>query len=1063
MRLRIRPFQLGGLLLAACLLLSAAPLDAQYFGRNNPQFRTFDFQVLQTEHFDIYYYPEAEEGVRDAARMAERWYTRLSQILGHEFELRQPLILYASHADFQQTNILGSPVGEGTGGVTESAKQRVIMPLAHTYSQTDHVLGHEIVHAFQYDMSGLGRSAGSIDAGGRALAGAPLWFVEGMAEYLTLGPVDAHTAMWLRDAAITGQLPTLRQLGTDPRIFPYRYGHALWAYIAGRWGDAVIGQILQQLGDGVTYAQAMQRVLTVSLDDLSAEWQAAVRRTYLPLLTEWEEPSQAARALVTRTQRGGRINIGPALSPDGTRLAFLSERGMLAVELWLADAQSGEVVRRLVRGAAFDTHFGSLNFIASAGSFSPDGQQLAFSALRRGRNVIALVDVDRARIVRQFTVPDVPEITNPDWSPDGQRIAFSGTQGGMTNLYVLDVRTGETQQLTTGRNADLMPAFSPDGRTIAFVTDRGPGTDLDLLHFEGYRIALLDVDTREISLLPGTEVARNFNPVWTPDGQSLYVLSDREGIANIYRFEVATGAIAQVTRIFQGISGFTELSPALAGARTADRLVFSVFDRGGYNLYSLDDATRLAGTPVAPAQWAAPQPGAGPLAAPLPAVLPPVPRPAEPAFLRVAGYLADPLAGLPSPEAAAAWEPQPYRPRLSLDYLGQPQVGFTTGGAVGRGGLYGGVAGVFSDMLAHHTVFGVVQAQGQFDEVGFSTAWLYRPWRWDLGVGLQRVPYISVGRRRGFDPQTNLFRDQVLSFRTFDWQVQGMAQLPISRSQRVEFGLGPRRLVRDIQIQEVVYDPVFDPGGQLTGVTNPRFQQETQSIDAINLFESSAALVFDNSIFGWTSPFAGRRYRFEVSPTFGTYQFVTGLADYRHYLWFRPLTLAGRGMHFGRYAIGEEAAQAIGPLFLGYPSLLRGYNYGDLTQRCVEAPPQTEPEQEAATPCQVLDQLFGSSIAVANLELRFPLIQALVIGPGIGLPPIEGFAFYDAGLAWGEGTTPGLTPGLAPEQVSREWLTSAGIGGRVNLLGYAVLEVGYVRPFTGDRGWHWHFAIQPGF
>jgi hypothetical protein len=1048
-----RPTTVGvrRLLVAALLLLFSVPLEAQYFGRNNPQFRTFDWQVLRTENFDIYFYPEAEVGVRDAARKAERWYTRLSQILGHEFQLRQPLILYASHADFQQTNILGSPVGEGTGGVTESAKQRVIMPLAHTYSQTDHVLGHEIVHAFQYDMSGLGRSAGSIDAGARALATAPLWFIEGMAEYLTLGPVDAHTAMWLRDAAITGQLPTLRQLATDPRIFPYRYGHALWAYIAGRWGDAVIGQILRGMGDGVTYAQSMERVLNIDLEQLSADWQAAVRRTYLPLLAEWQEPSEAAQPLVTRAMRGGRVNVGPALSPDGTRLAFLSERGFLDIELWLADAETGEVIRRLVRGTALDTHFGSLNFIASAGSFSPDGRQLAFTALRRGQNVVAIVDVERGRVVREFRIPGIPELTNPDWSPDGRSIVLSGNQGGITNLYLLDVQTGESQQLTTGRNADLMPAFSPDGQTVAFVTDRGPGTDLTTLQFQGYRIALLNVATRQVSILPGTEVARNFNPVWAPDGQSLFLLSDRQGIANIYRVNVATGAMAQVTRIFQGISGITELSPALAGARTANRLVFSVFDRGGYNLYRLDDETRLAGTPV---DMAPPgQVGTGPEAppAPLPAVLPPTPRPAEAAFQRVAGYLADPLTGLPSPEMAAAWEPEPYRPRLSLDYIGQPQIGVTTGGAFARGGLYGGIGGVFSDMLAHHTVFGVIQAQGQFDEVGFSTAYLYRPLRWDFGVAAQRVPYISVGRRRGFDPEQGVIRDQVVSFRTFDWRLQGLAQFPISRSQRVEFAAGPRRLTRDIQIQEAR----ITPAGQVIDVT-----QTTLDADAINMFEGSAALVFDNSLFGWTSPFAGQRYRFEISPTLGTYQFITGLADFRQYLWLRPFTLAGRGLHFGRYAVSTEAAQALGPLFLGYPSLLRGYDYGNLRDRCVGAAQQG---LENATPCEVLDQLFGSRIAVANAELRFPLIQAIVFGGGIGLPPIEGFGFYDAGYAWGEGTPPGVEPGLTPEPITRSLLSSAGVGARVNLLGYAVLEAAYVRPFTGDRGWHWQFALQPGF
>ncbi|HEU0076175.1 MAG TPA: hypothetical protein VFQ76_00925, partial [Longimicrobiaceae bacterium] len=215
--------------LARARLLGAAsahPAAAQYFGRNKVQYERFDFRVMKTEHFDVYFYPEEEAAARDAARMAERWYARLSGLLDHRFEQRQPLILYASHPHFQQTAALGGEIGDGTGGVTEAFKQRVIMPFSYSYEETDHVLGHELVHAFQYDISGLGRAGAGIEQAARRYS-VPGWFSEGMAEYLSVGPVDPLTANWLRNAAVSGKIPTVEQLGSDPRIFPYRYGHAL--------------------------------------------------------------------------------------------------------------------------------------------------------------------------------------------------------------------------------------------------------------------------------------------------------------------------------------------------------------------------------------------------------------------------------------------------------------------------------------------------------------------------------------------------------------------------------------------------------------------------------------------------------------------------------------------------------------------------------------------------------------------------------------------------------------------------------------------------------------------
>lgn len=208
------------LLSLLALVLAPSPAAAQggYFGGNKVQYREFDFQVLATEHFDIYFYPEEKEAATLASRMAERWYTRLSVLLNHQLRGRQPLILYASGPHFRQTNAIEGELGEGTGGVTEAYKRRIVLPFAGPLAATDHVLGHELVHAFQYDITNTNASSGA-----RGALSMPLWFIEGMAEYLSIGPIDAHTTMWMRDAAQREKLPDIDDLD-NPRYFPYRYG-----------------------------------------------------------------------------------------------------------------------------------------------------------------------------------------------------------------------------------------------------------------------------------------------------------------------------------------------------------------------------------------------------------------------------------------------------------------------------------------------------------------------------------------------------------------------------------------------------------------------------------------------------------------------------------------------------------------------------------------------------------------------------------------------------------------------------------------------------------------------
>ena len=223
------------------------------------------------------------------------------------------------------------------------------------------------------------------------------------------------------------------------------------------------------------------------------------------------------------------------------------------------------------------------------------------------------------------------------------------------------------------------------------------------------------------------------------------------------------------------------------------------------------------------------------------------------------------------------------------------------------------------------------------------------------------------------------------------------------------------------------------------------------------------ALIYDNSLLGYTSPFAGQRYRFQISPTVGQLQFVQALADYRRYIFRNPFTLAIQGLHSGKYGRDAEKVVVDGaglqPIFydqyLGDPSYVRGYydSYGD----CLDS---GEPNGSA---CSALNSLFGSRIGVAKAELRFPLIQQLVLGGVAEFMPVEGIAFFDAGVAWGRETIPTREVGFLDDPTRRGILTSAGVGARINVLGYMILEVDYVNPFALKDGWKWEFNLIQGF
>lgn len=1013
-----------GWLLGGCLLglvVAAPPLPAQYFGRNKVNYEAFKFDVLESEHFNIYYYPQERPAAEQAGRMAERWYARYSKLLNHQLHGRQAVILYASHPEFEQTNAIAGELGEGTGGVTEVLKRRIVLPLGSSLEQTNHVIGHELVHAFQYDMTGQGLGASFRVPGAARL---PLWFIEGMAEYMSLGPVDPNTAMWLRDAVMHKKLPTMHQL-YDPNFFPYRYGQAFWAFIAGRYGDPMIGEILRRAGRAGDAELALRSISGISGDSLAKQWHNEVEESYLPLQAATKPVESYGKLLVGGEKRPG-LNVSPALSPDGEKVVFFSERDLFSIDLYLANAHTGEVEKRIIQ-TALDPHFQSLEFISSSGAWDSEGKRLAFGAVSGGRAVLSILDVDHHRTEREVPLPELGEVFNPTWSPDGRYVAFAALANGLSDLFRYDLVANKLERLTNDAYADLEPVLSPDGTQLAFVTDRFT-TSLDSLTFSGYSLALMDLRTGAIQKLPSFPDAKNIDPQWSPDGRSLFFISDRNGVSNVYRLDLAPpgqeGRLSQITNLYTGASGITDLSPAISVARNSGRLVVSIYSASGYSLYAIDSAAALAGEPLSP-----------PLARVNPAVLPPQDR----ISAELLTALHDPATGLPPDSSFTV---KPYHPNLSLDYVSQPSVAV----AADRFGTYvgGGIAMYWSDMLGNHNLVTALQANGGFRDVSALVGYLNLAHRWNWGLVAQQVPYYSgaYGISTGTVAGTPAYIEQQELYRQTNREVAFTTQYPFNTAQRLEFTAG----VANSSFSHEIETRVTTAGG---GFLIYDSTARLPSPPSITMGTATVALVYDASFFGATSPILGQRYRLEVSPATGSLNWVSLLADYRRYVMpLRPFTLAFRAMHYGRYGSGSEDAR-LTPLYIGYPSLVRGYDLGSFSGN----------ECTGSISCPAFDRLLGSRLFVGNLELRFPLLGLLGLGRGYyGALPIETALFADGGVAYCTDDNPNFCSG------DNRAVYSAGAALRVNIMGYAIGEIDFVKPFQRpQKGWYVELSLTPGF
>ena len=1013
------------LVLISCgiFLIGITSVNAQYFGKNKPRYTDFDFQVLQTPHFDLYHYLSEPASKEKLAQWAEAWYDLHSSILKDTFDQRNPLIIYNNHADFQQTNAISGNVGPSTGGVTEAFKNRVVQPIAISNQKTFQVLGHELVHAFQFDLL----LRGSDSTGLKSLANLPLWIVEGMAEYLSIGRIDAHTAMWMRNAVLNDDVPTLKELSTSPRYFPYRYGQAFWSFLTGLYGDEIVKPLfLNTAKYGIEAAVAT--TLGISLEDLSDLWVDAINDYYKPMLTDLKDNPEGRKFL--SEENSGRLNLSPSISPNGRYMVYLSERSIFTTDLFLADVRSGKIISK-VESKTKSGNIDHLDFMESSGAWSPNSKEFAFVVFAQGKNRLIINEAETGKRLDNFELKGVPAFNNPTWSPDGKTIIVNGLVEGQTDLYAVNVRSKEVTQLTDNEYAELQPSYAYSGDKIVFATDE---LSMQTGRVHGawkHNLAIMDLATREVEHLDLFPGANNMNPTFD-ENENLYFLSDRDGFRNVYRYRAEHDSLHQLTNVLTGVSGITMYSPALTVSKKGTTMLYSHYYGRNYDIYKARPES-LEAIPVDPHDVSYEA-----------ALLPPG-MSNEADLVNPALYSLDQKILLTRDQVLEA----KYRSKFKLDYVsGGAGIGVGTSTTFGTStGLVGGVSFLFSDILGHNKIFSTLALNGEIQDFGGQFMWVNSKGKVGYGASFSHIPFRFGGATfNGID--TVRFSNGVSTLAE-NWEInvsrifrddgRFFVQLPFSSTTRLEGGVGFSRY----SSSSTLFDNYYDQFGRL--IAQEREKGE-RPFAGFNMYSLNAAYVGDNSFFGLTAPLSGYRYRVGVDQYFGEFQYTSLLIDARKYFWFDKFNVSIRGLHYARYG-ADQSNRGLGYLYSIDPTLVRGYNNFSLGN--------TNEIYGLS-----IDQIQGSKIAVGNLEVRLPftgpeqlaLIKSKFLFSDLNL-------FFDAGMTWFENDQFGENAsGRDPKLVS-----SAGVSMRVNLFGAIILEPYYAKPLIKDAGWNFGINFVPGW
>ena len=559
--------------LVACLCFSQNSWT-QGFGKNKVTDEPFDWKIHRTEHFDIHYYPSGERLVPIMADIAEEAYEKHSEDFDHEIKDRTPLILYQSHKDFQETNIILQEIHEGIGGFAEIFKRRMVIPFTGSMEAFREVIFHELVHIFQYDI--IYQKPAAHIYSGEFLYSPPIWFIEGSADYFGEDN-DTVGEMVLRDASLANYIVPLTRLQDfrvlGPHVFlGYKMGQSAVGYLVETYGRDKVGQIMHELRHIRTkdIDIAFKNVLGISLEEFDKSWRRVVQKKYWPMVQHKDSPDTIAKNLTEESRHSS--NFKPAWSPSGDIIAYITGNDGFG-EIVLMSAKSGKRLARISR-RFFGSKYEDLRMDGSGIAWSPDGDCIVCIAKHHGTDYLLEIDIITKRLKRRLKL-DFDAAYSPAYDAAGDRIVFSALKNGQTDLYIIELVTGEIARLTNDPFNDNHPSWHPTKEEIIYSSERESKN----------KLVIFDVNNRaQRQLTYGEHNA--VSPNWSPDGEKIIFCSDLHGVYDLHTIKPDGTEFKRLTSIITGC-----FNPSLDPDQK--NIVFTAYQNGRQDIYLMDASKAL--------------------------------------------------------------------------------------------------------------------------------------------------------------------------------------------------------------------------------------------------------------------------------------------------------------------------------------------------------------------------------------------------------------------------------------------------------------------------------------
>ncbi len=496
------------------------------FGKNRVQYNDFYWSYYRFDKFDTYFNQDGESIARYTGEHALKEINYYENLLNYKLKKRLIFIVYNKYTDFNQSNI-GLKTGKeesNIGGVTKIRNNKV-----NLYFQGDHqeylkqmrsAIAEVIILEVLYGNTFTENFAGS------SIFDLPEWYIKGLASYLS-DDWNINIENKVKNDIINNRYKKLNRLTGDDAIIA---GHAFWKYINDYYGSNAISDILNLTRINKNANNALVNVLGLSYKEITKQWMNYYSDYFKD---DFFKTDSLAGFQIPLKNKSEKVFYQAKISTDGQKIAYVTNQ-LGQIKVWIYDEKRNKTLKIYKQGYKLK----QINdFTFPVLEWHPNGKFLSIITEKDGGLKLILYSLDK-NTLSERNLLYFDKILSFNYSDDGAKLAFSAVKNSLTDIYIYDIASSSSEQITNDIADDFDPKFIADSKNIVFSSNRildsintsqnytNSQFDLFVYHYEDKSIELF-------KRLTSTLLENEKSPMHIGSDNYIY-LNDKNGIQNLY-------------------------------------------------------------------------------------------------------------------------------------------------------------------------------------------------------------------------------------------------------------------------------------------------------------------------------------------------------------------------------------------------------------------------------------------------------------------------------------------------------------------------------------------------